>query len=256
MWVEHYLRKANPGRLDEAEKILIEAAQQDPENPMIHHSLGEIYQKREDWDKAIGEYTGILKIRPDRIDTYFLLAKAYLRKGMIEEAIKVSEAALSLHPKHLKSLLFLASVYKSQNQMEKVLDYIGKAVNAVPSKNEIRIEYAQLLTRAKKYDEAIGEYEFLLKKMPENPLIYNNLGIIYYSRNEFERTIQYLSREVELHASPNSYFLLGLAAGELQRYDEAIRHMEKYLSLDPAADISLRQKAEQALQFFKSKIKK
>ncbi|UCC39772.1 MAG: sulfatase-like hydrolase/transferase [Candidatus Aminicenantes bacterium] len=243
------------GRLDEGEKILIEIMKQDPENAMIHHSLGEIYQKKGEWDKAIKEFQEIIKINPADIDTYYMLAKSYYGKGMIEEAIKTSEAALNMNPKHLKSLLFLASLYKSLNEIDQSLNYLEKAVNVVPSKLEMRLEYAQKLTFAKKHEKAIKEYEYILNKMPDNPMPYNNLGIIYYYKKDFEKAIRYLSKELELHSNPSSYFLLGLASGELQRYVEAVKYLEKYLTSAPAKDISLRKKAEQALAFFKSKIK-
>lgn len=243
------------GELEEGEKILKEIMKQDPENPMIHHSLGEIYQRRGEWDKAIKEFKEIIKVNPSEIDSYYMLAKSYYGKGMIEEAIKTSEAALNLHPKHLKSLLFLASVFKSLKNIKKSLIYLERGIKVDSSNLDVRLEYAQNLTFSKEYEKAIKEYNYLLTKMPDNPMLYNNLGIIFYYQKDFERSIKYLSKEVELHPNPNSYFLLGLACGELQRYSEAVNYLEKYLISVPAKDTSLRKKAEQALSFFKSRIK-
>lgn len=243
------------GELEEGEKILKDIMKQNPENLMIRRSLGGIYQIRGEWDKAIREFKEIIKINPTEIDTYYMLAKSYYGKGMIEESIKTSEVALNLHPKHLKTLLFLSSLYKSLKNMEQSLNYFEKAVNVVPSKVKIRLEYAQSLTFAKKYEKAIEEYEYLLRKMPDNPMIYNNLGIIHYYKNDFEKAVKYLSKEVELHSNPNSYLILGLSYGRLKRYSEAVNYLEKYLIHSNVKDMSLRKKAEEALSFFKSKIK-
>ncbi len=228
---------------------------QDPENLVVHHFLGKIYQDRKEWDKAIEEYSEILRINPDGIDSYYMLAKCYYGKGVIDEAIKASEAALTLHPKHLKSLLFLVSLNKSLGKTDEMLHYLERAVYAVPSKWTMRLEYAQALVSAKKFEKAIKEYEILREKMPDNPMIYNNLGIIYYSKNDYEQAVKYLSKEVELHSNPNSYLLLGLSYGNLEKYAEAVLFLEKFLNQSSVRDVSLRKRAEQALAFFRSKIK-
>jgi arylsulfatase A-like enzyme/Tfp pilus assembly protein PilF len=243
------------GKEDEGEKLLKEMLKKDPENPVIYQTLGKMYQRREEWDKAIDEFKEIININPDDVDSYYELAKSYYGKGMVEEAIITSTAALDLHPTHLKSLLFLAGLYKSLQQMEESLQYLGSAVNVVPNKLEIRLEYAQSLTFNKKFDKAIQEYEYLLDKMPDNPMIYNNLGIIYYYKNDFAKAVECLSKEVELHSNPSSYLILGLSYGKLERYSEAVNYLEKYLAQSPAGDSSLRKRAEQALSFYKSKIK-
>lgn len=243
------------GELEEGKRILKEILKQDPENSMIHHSLGEIYQKNGEWDKAIEEFKEIIKINPAEIDSYHMLAKSYYGNGMIEESIKASEAALNLHPKHLKSLLFLVSVYKSLKNIKKSLGYLERAVKVDSANLDLRLEYAQTLTFSKEFGKAIKEYEYLVTKMPDNPMLYNNLGIIHYAQRDFEKSIDYLLKEMELHSNPNSYFILGLASGELQRYAEAVKYLEKYLISVPAEDISLREKAEQALSFFKTKIR-
>ncbi len=243
------------GKQEEGEKILREIVKQDPENLVVHHFLGKIYQDRKEWDKAIEEYSEILRINPDGIDSYYMLAKCYYGKGVIDEAIKASEAALTLHPKHLKSLLFLVSLNKSLGKTDEMLHYLERAVYAVPSKWTMRLEYAQALVSAKKFEKAIKEYEILREKMPDNPMIYNNLGIIYYSKNDYEQAVKYLSKEVELHSNPNSYLLLGLSYGNLEKYAEAVLFLEKFLNQSSVRDVSLRKRAEQALAFFRSKIK-
>jgi len=243
------------GNVAEGERLLIDMMKQDPENAMIHHALGEMYQKKGEWDKAIKEFQDILKINPTEVDSYYMLAKNYYGKGMIEESIKTSEAALDLHPQHLKTLLFLSSLYKSQGKIDQSLEYFKKAVEAVPSKLKIRLEYAQSLTMARKYEKAIEEYEYLLKKIPDNPMIYNNLGLIHYFKGHYDQAVEYLSTEVKLHSNLNSYFILGLACGELKRYPEAVNYLEKFLSQSSVIDSSIREKAEQALASFRSKIK-
>ncbi len=242
------------GKEDEGEKILKELLRQDPENLMIHHALGEMYQKRGDWDEAIEEFKAIIEINPDEVDSYYKLAECYYGSGMVEKSIETCESALDLHPTHLKSLLFLAVLYKSLRKIEQSLHYLERAVNVAPSKLKMRLEYAQALTFNKRYQKAIEEYEYLLDKMPDNPMIYNNLGIIHYYKSDFAKAVFYLSKEVELHSNPNSYFILGLSHGELAQYTEAVDCLEKYLTNAPGANISLRKKAEQALLFFKAKI--
>ncbi|MFQ6083569.1 MAG: sulfatase-like hydrolase/transferase [Candidatus Aminicenantia bacterium] len=243
------------GKLEEAEKILKEVMKENPENPMIHHSLGETYQKRGEWNKAIKEFKEIIRINPNEIDSYFMLAQSYYKNGMIEEAIKTSKTALNLHSGHLKSLIFLANIYKSLKDIKQSMNYLERAIKVDPSKLQLRLEYAQALTFSEEYEKAIKEYEYLLTKKPDDPMIYNNLGIIYFYLDDFEKAIKYLSKEVELHTNANSYYLLGIACGNLARYFEAVNYLEKYLTHAPLEDTSRRRKAKQALSFFRTKLK-
>jgi len=65
---------------------------------------------------------------------------------------------------------------------------------------------------------------------------------------------KYLLKEIELRINQNSYFLLGIAYGKLDKYQEAVSYLEKYLDSLPVREIEKRKKTESAILFLKSKL--
>lgn len=242
-------------KMDEAERLFKEIRKEEPQDPMVLHSLGMIYRKRGDWDKAIDMFREIISLNSTEVDTYHSLALCYKEKKMMKEAIEISKAALRLHPQHLKSLIFLAGAYKSLRDIKNTLFYLEKAAKIDPDDLELRLEYAQALTFSEHYSLAIQEYKSLLTRWPKNPDVIGNLGRLYFYQNDFERAIEYLSKEVKIRSNVDSYFFLGASCGRLMRYKEAVTYLEKYLELEPGKNKSLREKAKQAIAFYKTKIK-
>jgi predicted Zn-dependent protease len=134
------------------------------------------------------------------------------------------------------------------------MPYLEKATELKPEDSDLRFKYAKALVFSNENDKAIKELEYLLAKMPDNPTVYNNLGIAYFHKNDLERAIKYLSLEVEFNSNPRSFLLLGQIYGKLGKYSEAVDNLEKYLAYAPAQD-PRRQKAEATLQFYRSQIK-
>lgn len=242
-------------KLDEAEKIFIEIKEEEPQDPMVLHTLGMIYRKRGDWNKAIEMFKEILALNSTEVDTYNSLALCYKEKKMMKEAIEISQAALRLHPQHLKSLIFLAGAYKSLRDIKNTLFYLKKAAEVDPDDLELRLEYSQALTFSGQYSLAVQEYQELLSRWPQNPDVIGNLGRLYFYQDDFERAVEYLSKEVRIRPAVDSYFLLGASCGRLERFKEAVFYLEKYLEYEPGENKSLREKAKQAITFYKTKIK-
>lgn len=242
------------GKLEKGEKILKEIEKEDPQNSGVYQSLGKIYQQRKDWLKAIDEFNKAIELNPRDVDSYFQLSQSYYSLGMMDEAAKAAQATLSLRPNHLRSLLFLAFYLRSKKNIKESLVYLEKAQQLYPSNRQVKLEYADALAAAEEYGRAIQIYQQLLAEMPENPLVYNKLGLVYFYLDDYPKAIEYLEKEVSLEESADSYFLLGAAYGKLERYSEAVSHLKKYLIHAPPQD-PRRQRAEGALRFYQSQIK-
>jgi len=220
----------------------------------VYQSLGKIYQQRKDWLKAIDEFNKAIELNPRDVDSYFQLSQSYYSLGMMNEAAQAAQATLSLRPNHLRSLLFLALYFKSKKDIKESLVYLEKAQQMYPLNRQVRLEYADTLVTAEDYERAIQIYQQLLAEMPENPQVYNKLGLVYFYLDDYPKAIEYLEQEVSLQESADSYFLLGAAYGKLERYPEAVNHLKKYMIYAPAQD-PRRQRAEGALKYYESQIK-
>jgi len=240
--------------LEKGEKILKGIEREDPENPQVYKSLGEIYQKRKNWLKAKDEYIKAIKLNPRDVESHFQLSQMYYSAGMLEEAIREARVTLDLRPNSLMTLMFLSFCFKSKGNIKESIVYLEKYLHLDPSNTKVRLEYADALVLTEEYKRAIEEYQHLMAIMPPNPQIYNKLGSVYFYLDDYPKAIEYLEKEVSLMANANSYFLLGAAYGKLEKYPEAVNNLKNYLIHAPPED-SRRQRAEGALRYYQSQIK-
>jgi tetratricopeptide (TPR) repeat protein len=92
------------------------------------------------------------------------------------------------------------------------------------------------LARSNLREQAVGAYQEILKRWPDDPLALQRLAAIYYSRSQYEQTLEVASR---LAQSPErKYAVAGYSLIALVRHDElrpelAVEAADKVLQLDP-----------------------
>ena len=82
-------------------------------------------------------------------------------------------------------------------------------------------------------EEAIDALVKSLKCDPNNHKVWNNIGDYYYLRGEFDESIKYFEKAVELNPKyPLGFVNLALAYRNTNRIDDAFRSLQKALLLD------------------------
>lgn len=99
---------------------------------------------------------------------------------------------------------------------------------------EDRISKALLMTKLKKYDEAIDYYKHLLQKGGNNKFNLNNLGYTLALVNRFEEAISYLDKAILIDAQfASAYANRSYANLRLGKPDKGKADRDVALSLDP-----------------------
>jgi peptidoglycan/xylan/chitin deacetylase (PgdA/CDA1 family)/uncharacterized caspase-like protein len=95
---------------------------------------------------------------------------------------------------------------------------------------------ARDLFRARKYDEAVAKSQQAVAQKPNDPILLNNLGFLYYAIGRYEEALPYLEktlqidpRRKEAHGNIAELYM------KLGRKGEAKQHYEEYLRLYPAS---------------------
>ena len=115
---------------------------------------------------------------------------------------------------------------------------LRQGLEANPDSEELRLLLATNLTEAGEVDQAIKEYETVLKRSPRAALAANNLASLLADRKgdpqSLERALT-LSRDFERNV-PNPFFLdtLGWVHLKLGHRDEALRVMQLAIEKAPA----------------------
>ncbi len=139
--LSYYLQK---GDNEASEKVLQEAVEADPNNPLLYFSAGVVYDNLKKYEEAIKAYEKAISLNPEYFDAYFNLGAVYhneaadmynklnditdnkeYEKGRvvadarIKEALPYLEKARSLNPDDRDNLIMLRNVYGRLNETDK-----------------------------------------------------------------------------------------------------------------------------------------
>jgi len=123
---------------------------------------------------------------------------------------------------------------------------------AAPSKtkakaNDLHRQGLQLY-REKKYDEAIAKLEAGVQLKPNDPVLVNNLGFLYYVAGRYDDAVTYLEKTLALDPKrKEAHENIADAYLKLGKRAEAKQHYEQFLALNPGSS-----RAEEVRQVLKT----
>lgn len=208
-------------RLDAARKAL-NAFQQDNLNPMERFELANSFADDGDWAKAAELLEGLYDVTrpsPPLVQRLFYLYRAdsraqaralygslqgealdstqihrlgaavYERSGMLPEALKALNAALLIDPDDLRSRLDWARLCLRNDDERRVARWIKKTDLDFEGDAEDRMEFAQLLDRYKRREEALSiGYQTIREQWAKSEKIhlgYMSLFLMHPAKDEF-----------------------------------------------------------------------
>src|SRR3989339_522468 len=149
-----------------------------PNAALLHHAMGNVYVRKENYEKALDYYKNSLELYPLYHAAYNNIGTIYSKNGLFDQAIAAFKEAIKINPEYIQSHFNLGTMYyqkgmltDASNEFKKVLKLNKKYVKA---HNNLGIIYAgngQL-------HEAISEFEEALKYGSHNEKARNNLAII------------------------------------------------------------------------------
>ena len=135
---------------------------------------------------------------PTLVETHLALARSAYANRDPDRARDEARQALKLKPDSELAILTLAEVTPDSNEAAKLVsDFLKKYPNA----REVRIAYARGLAEQKQYEQAIRQFQTLLKEDPEDPTTVFALGILNVQISHFPEAETYLKRYLELLAA-------------------------------------------------------
>lgn len=226
---------------------------------------GNVFQARGQWDKALAAFDRAAGAFPDAPEPLFALVRIDLAQGKTDRAQARLNETLSRRPTHpyahgmLGEVLLLqgdaaraeqefqeagrlkpdwvtpwldrATLKLSQKKPAEAILVLNAGVKANPRSEELRLILATTLGETGQTDQAIKEYEAILRANPRSVLAANNLASILTDHKgdlpSLERALA-LTRDFEKTA-PGPFYLdtLGWVHLKLGHTDEAVRVMRQ-----------------------------
>ncbi len=181
------------------------------------------------------------------------------RLSNVPNAIQSYAQALHLVPGYLNAAKPLAELYieaKQWAEAEQVLDIVVQVLQQNELSEDLYLWYYQLALAAEKQDniqKALYYYQESYNLNPTHFPTLNGLGRIYYSKQEWDRSLKVYQTILYHHRTQLSerdlsevYYRMGLAFDQMQQPEQAIEYYEQALEIDPANPLVLRRLSQYA----------
>jgi len=147
---------------------------------------------------ALESFEFVLKISPN--DTLSTLNAAYSaeRSGNNEKAKQYYNRLIEMKYNEPKIYIFLAKIYKSENDTLKGLSVVQMGRQRFPADNALAIEEVNFFLSTGKSKEALDPLNIAISKEDQNPQLYFARGIIYDKLGDTERAKADYQKTIEL----------------------------------------------------------
>ncbi|HHT9107040.1 MAG TPA: tetratricopeptide repeat protein [Candidatus Wunengus sp. YC63] len=149
-----------------------------PNAALLHHAMGNVYVREENYERALGYYKNSLELYPLYHAAYNNIGTIYSKQGLYDQALAAFKEAIKINPDYIQSHFNLGTTYYQKGMTEdasrefKIVLTFNK--NYVKAHNNLGIIYAE----NGQLHEAIAEFEEVLKLDPHSEKALNNLAII------------------------------------------------------------------------------
>jgi arylsulfatase A-like enzyme/Tfp pilus assembly protein PilF len=187
----------------QAARLLRDALQTDPGNPMLRLYLGITQERQGAWRQAIETYRSAIEAKITTDEIYSRLGKAYLRVNDIESAIIAMETAARKNPTDLVNLCNLGTAYLLQKRPAEA-EKAFKAVLLQDDRYSAAYNGLGLVAMQRGDREAARpNFERAIELDPKQvePLLH--LGLFYRDRGDREQALHYFSQFLE--KAPHDY---------------------------------------------------
>lgn len=188
------------GNLDEAIRTLNKAIALKPDYNHALCTLGLVYSMKGEFKQSINYLQKCLDIDPSMTDAHNYLGVAYQELGFLEEAEKEFKIAVMDTNYKSRELPYynLARIYLSKGDLEEAMEHIDRSLLFNPNFRLANNLKGMILERQLKYSEAIECYKKALKNLQADQgtgsdlavdywvTINFNLGVAYFKNNELQ----------------------------------------------------------------------
>jgi tetratricopeptide (TPR) repeat protein len=168
-------------------------------NSFDYSTSGYANFQRGDYDRAIADFTQVIRLDPNDAWAYNSRGTAYHQKGDSDRALADFTQAIRLNPNDAKAYYDRGVVY-----------HLGK----------------------KDSDRAIADYTQAIRLDPNYAWAYTNRGAAYYGKGDLDKAIADYTQGIRLNDA-DAYFNRGLAYRNKGDYDRAIADFTQRIRLDP-----------------------
>lgn len=153
--------------------------------------------------------------------------------GLVDEAIKYLEQAISLDPTHYESYNLLGLAYFKRKNFNEAASAYQKCLELRPDLSEVHNNLGFVYQEMNFLDKAEEEYKKAYS-IDSNFKASFNLAKIYFGQDKLELALDYVQKSIQKNSrSLTAYNLQGVILNKIGRYPEAIESFQNALKIAP-----------------------
>ncbi len=164
-------------------------------------------------------------------EAHFAMAQAAANAGDNLRALNETEKALQLRPDWETAALARAQLQAKQSA-QTAIDSLSSFVEANPAARDARLALARLLISEKRYDDARGQFDRLLKDNPDNPEVIYPVAMLALQHGDTTTGRKQLEHllSTEFPDKSTIHFFLGRLDQEQKQTDDALAHYHQVIT--------------------------
>jgi tetratricopeptide (TPR) repeat protein len=237
-WGNLALTLKNLSQHKDAQQAYLKAIELAPEEERYMMNLGVLYSVMGRSEDAVAWFEKAIELEPTEAKLRYNVGRQYNKLGMPTLAIKSFDEAIRLNPTYKKAWYALAETSVNARMLKRSLNVYHHIVKSIePSDADARYEYAKLLYRADKRDEALVQINQSLKDDPGNAWGWFLKGKIFQAESNHTVAKKQFKRAGELNSTVKKLVARRLA-GQANTV-ESLQEIQKEHPEDPKLNFRL-----------------
>lgn len=192
-----------------------------------------------DVDKAVEILEEYENSFAGNIDIYFLLCKAFVKKGEFGRAREYFSQALEIDARPTDFTDLICSIAQDcidADHYREALYYLMEADAIAPLFFEYYNDVAFCYERLEELDKALEYYNKYLDEDPFNDNVWFNIGTVYAKRKDFDKAIEAFEYSLALNESnSSSLYNIAVVFLNLERYRESVDFFRRFMLEEPGS---------------------
>jgi tetratricopeptide (TPR) repeat protein len=183
--------------------------------------------------KTIGPTAMVSPTKNEKAMIAYNNGTSLMYQNRLDEAEILLKEAIDLDPFFIDAIDHLAIVYRKQNRFEKAEEMYLKSIE-LNDKNIVPFLNLAVIYRIQsRLNDAFQLYRHVVQVHPNDPEGYFGIGTIFYIVGNYENSMPFLDKAIELYIDQNSslvydaFYYKGMIYYRINEYDEALRCLEE-----------------------------
>ncbi len=180
----------NPELVAEAERLVKDVLQKDPNHVAGHVLLADVLFAQEKRQEALAELNRAIELDPKRVESVIALAKYYIRTNDIAKAEEVFRRAVSVNEASALGHIEYAKFLVQAGRRDQAEAEFRRAVEVEPQNRDARFVLASFYLVNKQVDKAEAAYKALAELDKDKPEGRSILADFYSSVGRYDEAVQ------------------------------------------------------------------